>query len=442
MATAGWKAWVVCLLVAGAIVGCKTPPLPEGKTLPDGYGEDDDGWLFRSLTGQDDSSNDDVGIASAESAAPSTEAGRASAVQQASATEPADALAPETDGPILRSPDGNDEDDEGIGLGDFAPDKIVENTKAAIGLGPDEEKARRYYEEGEALFEEKKYEDAAAKFKSAAGRWPDSILEEDALFMAGESYFFADRYTKSFDTLDRLLKKHENSRHLDKAVARLFAIGRYWEQAYEAKPSLPVTPNVTDQSKPLFDTWGNALKAYERVWMNDPTGPLADDALMATANAYFVRERFEDAAYYYDRLRKDYPQSEHQVEAHLLALKSKQESYQGPRYDSTPLEEADEIAEQALLQFPRQLGEQRELVIKARQRIHAQLAEREWAMGQFYEKKSEYGAARYYYENLIRDYPQTELARQAEQRLQALSGLPDKPVNHFEWLTDTFEPED
>ena len=50
-------------------------------------------------------------------------------------------------------------------------------------------------------------------------------------------------------------------------------------------------------------------------------------------------------------LRKEYPKSEHQLKAHLLALEAKQHIYQGPLYDGTPLKEAGEIADQTLLRF-------------------------------------------------------------------------------------------
>ena len=52
--------------------------------------------------------------------------------------------------------------------------------------------------------------------------------------------------------------------------------------------------------------------------MNDPTGPLADASLMALGNAYFRHGQFEDAAYNYDMLRKEYPNSKYQMKAHLL----------------------------------------------------------------------------------------------------------------------------
>ncbi|MHC4180387.1 MAG: tetratricopeptide repeat protein, partial [Planctomycetota bacterium] len=103
--------------------------------------------------------------------------------------------------------------------------------------------------------------------------------------------------------------------------------------------------------------------------MKDPTGPLADDSIMATANAYFGRGRYEDASYYYDLLRTEYPRSEHQIQAHVLGLQSKLRVYQGKLYDGTPLNEADEIAEQALTQFRDQLGPEQVRVAEVRDSI-------------------------------------------------------------------------
>ena len=79
-------------------------------------------------------------------------------------------------------------------------------------------------------------------------------------------------------------------------AAREFAIGRYWEQVYDAKPTWPTTPNLTDNSLPMFDTFSYAVQAYERVRQYDPTGPLADASLMALGNAYFRHGQFEEAA--------------------------------------------------------------------------------------------------------------------------------------------------
>ena len=85
---------------------------------------------------------------------------------------------------------------------------------------------------------EKKYKEAAAKFATAADRWPDTPLEEDALFLEAESEFFSDQYPKAHDTYGGLLKKYTNTRYLDTVAPREFALGRYWEQLQDAKPTV------------------------------------------------------------------------------------------------------------------------------------------------------------------------------------------------------------
>ena len=222
-----------------------------------------------------------------------------------------------------------EEEKKGFELSDLAPENIYKNMKKAAGYGPDENFAKATMEEGKALFNAKKYKEAGAKFATAADRWPDSPLEEDALFLQGESEFFSDQYPKAHDTFGGLLKKYSNTRHLDTVMRREFAIGLYWEQLYTAKPTWPVTPNVTEKSRPMFDTFGYAVQAYERIRMYDPQGPLADDSLMALGNAYFGRGQWGDAAYNYDLLCKEYPNSEHQLNAHLFGLQANMRAVSG-----------------------------------------------------------------------------------------------------------------
>ena len=237
-----------------------------------------------------------------------------------------------------------------------------------MGYGPSEKIARDTMQEGKALYAEKKYKEAAAKFAIVADRWPDSPLEEDALFLQGESEFFSDQYSKAHDTYGGLLKKYSNSRYLDTVAARQFAIGRYWEQCYDANPTWPTTPNLTDKSLPMFGTFTFAVQAYERVRQYDPTGPLADASLMALGNLYFRHGEWEEAAQQYDTLRKEYPNSKYQMTAHLLDLQAKMRVYQGTPYDETPLKQAGKIADQTLTQFGNKLGAERDRVVQARRR--------------------------------------------------------------------------
>ena len=260
----------------------------------------------------------------------------------------------------------------------------------SMGYGPDESIARDQFRQGEALFREKKYAEAVPKFHMASWCWPDSTLEEDALFLEGECYFFDDQYGKAQDAYDNLLKEHGNTRYLDTVVWRLFAIAPLLGATDAAQPHWPMTPNFTDKTRPWFDSWDNAIAAYEAIHLHDPRGPLADVAEMAIANMYFRAGRYEDAAFHYDIIRKDYPKSKYQLQAHLLGLQSKMRMYQGPIYDGQPLKDAEEIADQTLTQFRGRLGDEEANVVQNRARIVLMKAEREWAMGQYYDRKQYY----------------------------------------------------
>ena len=332
-----------------------------------------------------------------------------------------------------------DEKKSGFQWSDLAPENVYKNIKASLGYGPDEKISRAAMKEGQDLFRDKKYKEAGLKFATAADRWPDTPLEEDALFMQGESEFFSDQYPKAHDTYGGLLKKYTNTRHLDVVVRREFAMGIYWEQLYDANPTWPVTPNLSDNSRPMFDAFGYAIQAYERVRMYDPTGPLAATSLLALGNAYFRHNQFENAAYNYDQLMKEYPNSEHQLKAHLLGLQSKMRLYQGTLYPGVPLNDAKKIADRTLKQFGDKLGKEREPVVRARQQIIEEKANRDFAQAEYYEKHKYYGAARMYYQSAIKDYPGTERAKDAQARLEKIKNEPDEPPKYFKWLTDMFQ---
>ena len=98
-------------------------------------------------------------------------------------------------------------------LDDFSPNQIATTLKVRTSGGVDKTEARKSLAEGKKIYagaserlkNPKQMMDtttasfikAANHFRLAADRWPDSEVEEEALFFEGESYFFADRYVQS-----------------------------------------------------------------------------------------------------------------------------------------------------------------------------------------------------------------------------------------------------
>ncbi len=309
--------------------------------------------------------------------------------------------------------------------------------KNAVGLGPNEQVARQDYLEGYKLFNEKKYKAAAEKFKAAVDRGPNSPIEQDAMFMIAESYFYDDRYIPARDAYDALVKKHTNTRYMDKVIEHEWQIARYWEQYEQTHPDWPATPNGYDKSRPWFDTIGHAIKTYENIRLNDPTGPRADDAIMATANIYFSRGRYDDADYNYSLLRKEYPRSELQYEAHLLGLEAKLRKYQGENYDGTPLEEAKVLVKNLKTQFASKLPpEEKKRLADKEAWVNREVASRDYRMAGYYDRKKDYGAAKHYYTAVVEKFPDTELGAKSKERIAELKGEPDNPTKPLGFIVD------
>ena len=338
------------------------------------------------------------------------------------------------------------------GLAKWSPTSVTDKLKQMSGLGPNEQRARERYRRAELDFQaavttrrqgdedrsRASFDSAADKYWDAAKLWPDSTLEEDAYFWAAEAYFFADRYPKATKAYDALVKKHPNTRHMDKAASRQFALADYWLELDKEDAAWTIVPNLSDKRRPLFDTFGNALKVFDGIRFDDPTGKLSDDATMAAANACFQDGKYARADILYADLRDSFPDSDHQFNAHLLGLKCKVLTYEGADYDGTALDEAEDLAQRMFRLFPDEAAKHRAVLTKALADIRLQKAERQWIRAEYYDRRKEYGSARYYYEIVRREFHDTNLAGKARDRIAKIGDLPAEPPQRMAWLSNLF----
>lgn len=309
-------------------------------------------------------------------------------------------------------------------------------------------KARSEYALGDEYFNKAKelegderrdaFRAAAAKYQSAANNWRSSALEQDALLMMGESYFFAEDYYKSEQAFAKLVKEYPRNRYLDHIGSRRFEIADYWllEDGAEHKPFYMV--NLTNNRFPLNDTGGHGRRVLERMRLDDPTGKNTDDATMRLAVASFQKGDFESAADTFSDLRVTYPDSEHQFQAQFLELQSLLASYQGPLYSSVPLTDAEKRAKQIIRQFPKESRDNDRELNLALAKIHYLKAERYWEQAEFRRKRRENAAARFYLQRIVEQYQDTPFNDMAEANLKALAEKPDDPPQYFAPLVKLF----
>lgn len=229
------------------------------------------------------------------------------------------------------------------------------------------------------LYKDEKYLEAQKAFKRVASKYKKSEIREDALFMEAEAAWQRELYGKAHDIYAVLLKEYPSTRHLNVVSERLFKIGRIWldfpevaklgeihqvnfddpklKLPSEEPPKIPKSrplfvPNLWDKKEPLFDTPGNGVAALTAVWMNDPTGPFADDAMMLVASYHARKGNYIEADRFFQMLRETFPNSPHVQNAFLLGSHVKLMSYQGPDYETRTLDEAQKLKEATMRLYP------------------------------------------------------------------------------------------
>ncbi len=314
------------------------------------------------------------------------------------------------------------------------------------------EKAKAEYQKAQVLYDQKEYKQSEKAFKRIAKKYSNTTMQEDAMFMVAESQFMQKRYSWAQDSYDDLLDKYPSSRHVAKSTARLFMIAKTWldfpdvvtsenvkqvnfedpEGARTLKEPkkrrtdptriVPILPNFHDRSRPVFDTDGRALQALKSIWLNDPTGSLADDALMLAASHHLRNKEYLEADRLYKIIRDEYPKSPHLENAFLIGSHVKLVTYQGGLYDDKPLAEAEKLKKSSLRIF--RDSKNRKRLNDELKKIAEAKAAHEWEQVVYWEKKGRPESVAIYCQVVMDEHPNTKYAEKARKKLAQVRALP------------------
>lgn len=329
---------------------------------------------------------------------------------------------------------------------DLYPDRIGKTVKKMVSEPPNKKEAQRTFDEADATFRQanalpigserqKLFLEAGRKYLIAAEKFPNSAIEQESLFMAGEAYFQADYYWESNRSYEKLIKAYPNNRYLNEVEKRRYAIARYWLDLSKKSPEPFYTVNLFDQERPWRDTKGHGLRVFDKMRsLDDPGGKLADDATLALANEAFAAGKFYKADEYYTDLRKLYPDSEHQFLANYLGLKAKLQCYVGPEYSVASLDEGEKLIKHMWRAYPQEAEKERLYLDRAAAEIRYHKAEKLFHWGEYYDRRKEYRAAAHYYSRVVKEFSDTQFAQRATTRIGEIEGLPPVPAQKFEAL--------
>mgnify|MGYP000117908054 CR=1 FL=1 len=183
--------------------------------------------------------------------------------------------------------------------------------------------------EAKRALDRKEFRHAGRLAQRIVDRYPTSPVAVEAWLVVVDALIERERWPQAFEQCERLLAAHPDTRHRTAVLQREFQIG---ERLAASKLRLLFIFPISRLEE--------GVKVLERVIEHAPFGPLAERAAYAIGEAYFRADDYAAARDAYDRLLKQYPNSDLVVRARVRRATCNQRLTEGPAYDLGPTEAA------------------------------------------------------------------------------------------------------
>jgi outer membrane protein assembly factor BamD (BamD/ComL family) len=315
----------------------------------------------------------------------------------------------------------------------------------ADGLQPDKP-ATKHPSEGamhaaREAFRREDYRTAESLFERIVDTKNPPVIVQEALYYRAESLRLDRRYPSACDVYAELLNRFPQTPYREQAVQHIYDIANYWLDDTRAEMkedqerqtgkrwfSCPRFVSL-DKTKPFMDREGRAVEALEKVRMHDISGPLADHALFMAGTVKLYHENYREADHYFSQIHKSHPNSELAPQAIKLAIYCKHMSTGGPDYDGRKTAEARKLVQVAFTSYPKLAHDNEKFLYKQLDSITLQQADKDLMVGDFYKRTGHPGSAFWYYELVMRRYPNTPQAQQAQQKRDEIRARLDKEAS-------------
>lgn len=268
-----------------------------------------------------------------------------------------------------------------------------------------------------------RYSDASKRAVAWLLANKSSPLRDRALFLNAEAlYRYGDR-VRSFFYLDELMDEYPESKLYYPALEKQYQI---------ADDFLPSDTHRPYKSRflglPIVEREEEAIEMMYRIQQRSPGSPLAEKALLRTADFYYADGQYDLAGDAYAAYARAYPRSPLLPRVRLRGAYANLAQFRGPKFDATPAIDARAQLTEVQTLYP-DLAAQ-ENVQGLINRIDREFARKLLLTGNFYTRTHQPAGAVYLYRSVINNYPNSPEAAEAR---AALNTMP-------KWALDTPEP--
>ena len=234
------------------------------------------------------------------------------------------------------------------------------------------------------------------------------------LFLIAQAFYQYGNRIRAYYYLDELMDEYPESSLYSAALEKQYQIADKFLNGYKRR-FLRI---------PMFHAYDEAVEMLFRIQHRSPASPLAERALLRTANFYYHDGQYDFAADTYAAYLRSYPRSPITPRVRLRQAYSMYAQFRGPKFDATPAIDAREQLRELITQYS-ELASEENLPALVEQIDHT-LVQKLLVTADFYRRTHAPLGAAYTYRYVVKAYPQSAEARQAE---VALRDLPQWAVN-------------
>ena len=276
------------------------------------------------------------------------------------------------------------------------------NPKTAVKPTPAEQ-----LDLAKGLYDVENYKEARREFKKLLRVYPKSAEAAESQYYLGLIAEAEGNLYQAYLAYQKVIDKYPFSERIQEIIEREYKIGEEFITGQKRKAlgiALPVE--------------NPAIEIFNKVIENSTYGPLASKAQYKLGLILKGLKRYYEAEEAFNKVISNYPDSEWVEAAKFQIASCRQALSRGPDYDQGAAGEAKEKFEEFLREYPDAVLSQR--AEKNIEQLKEKEAQSNYTIGRFYEKQKDYKAAKIYYEEILDNYPESEWAGKALERLQLL----------------------
>ena len=235
-----------------------------------------------------------------------------------------------------------------------------------------------------------------------------SPVRDRAVFLLGQANFLDDSRIMAFYNFDELLDLYPASVYYYPALQRQFDIADQFLRGYKRHfLGIAMLGATTEATEMLF-----------RIQQRSPGSPLAEKALLRVADYFYASSDFDVAEDAYAAYVRSYPRSPYLPRVRLRQAFAALAQFRGIKFDATHVIDARQQLTDLSVAYPQLAAEENITAIV--ERIDVALARKVLTTADFLWRSGKPQGAAYYYQYLVRtfpDFPETQTARQKLQTM-------------------------